>query len=128
LWTRREGMHKPLQDGQESAAKRFDWRTAHCGLRVPMLRGIFVQVADPGSLGALGLEGVLDWAASALNRVHAPNFFQSFDEGHAVQYFYEPFLEAFDPQLRKDLGVWYTPEEVVNYQVERVDAELRESL
>ena len=28
---------------------------------------------------------------------------------HAVQYFYEPFLEEFDPELRKELGVWYTP-------------------
>ena len=31
----------------------------------------------------------------------------------AVQYFYEPFLAAFDPELRKELGVWYTPPEVV---------------
>ena len=38
-----------------------------------------------------------------------------------MQYFYEPFLEAFDPELRKDLGVWYTPPEIVDYMVERVD-------
>jgi hypothetical protein len=30
----------------------------------------------------------------------------------AITYFYEPFLEAFDPQLREDLGVWYTPPEL----------------
>ncbi len=30
-----------------------------------------------------------------------------------MQYFYEPFLEAFDPELRKELGVWYTPPEIV---------------
>ena len=54
--------------------------------------------------------------------------FQSFDEGHAVQYFYEPFLHAFDPELRKELGVWYTPDEIVRYQVERVDAVLRSEL
>ncbi|HEY0070305.1 MAG TPA: type ISP restriction/modification enzyme, partial [Chloroflexia bacterium] len=46
----------------------------------------------------------------------------------AVQYFYEPFLEAFDPQLRKDLGVWYTPPEIIKYMVERVDRVLREEL
>jgi predicted helicase len=45
-----------------------------------------------------------------------------------VQYFYEPFLEAFDPELRKELGVWYTPPEVVKYMVERVDTVLREEL
>ena len=32
-------------------------------------------------------------------------------------YFYEPFLQAFDPELRKQLGVWYTPAEVVRYMV-----------
>ena len=38
----------------------------------------------------------------------------------AITYFYEPFLEAFDPQLREELGVWYTPPEIVRYQVQRV--------
>ena len=97
-------------------------------LRVPMLRALFVQVADPDRLGALGLIEVLDWTAAALNRVERVEFFNSFDEGHAVQYFYEPFLHAFDPELRKELGVWYTPEEIVRYQVERVDAVLRSEL
>jgi predicted helicase len=45
-----------------------------------------------------------------------------------VAYFYEPFLEAFDPQLRKELGVWYTPKEIVHYMVERVDQLLRTQL
>ena len=93
-----------------------------------MLRALFVQVADPARLGALGLIEVLDWTAAALNRVDRAEFFKSFDEGHAVQYFYEPFLHAFDPELRKELGVWYTPEEIVQYQVERVDAVLRAEL
>ena len=106
----------------------FDWRSAHWLLRVPMLRALFVQVADPSHLGALGLIEVLDWAAAALNRVDRSEFFNSFDEGHAVQYFYEPFLHAFDQDLRKELGVWYTPEEIVRYQVERVDAALRSEL
>lgn len=106
----------------------FDWRSADWLLRVPMLRALFHQVADPTRLGALGLIEVLDWAAGALNRVDRAEFFKSYDEGHAVQYFYEPFLHAFDPALRKELGVWYTPEEIVNYQVERVDAVLRSEL
>ena len=45
-----------------------------------------------------------------------------------MQYFYEPFLEAFDPELRKELGVWYTPPEIVQYMVARVDTVLREEL
>jgi hypothetical protein len=40
----------------------------------------------------------------------------------------DPFLDAFDPVLRKELGVWYTPGEIVDYQVERVDMALRQEL
>ena len=32
-------------------------------------------------------------------------------------YFYEQFLSAYDPKLRKDRGVYYTPVEVVRAQV-----------
>ncbi|OPZ84488.1 MAG: N-6 DNA Methylase [bacterium ADurb.Bin429] len=71
---------------------------------------------------------VLDWTAGALNRVDRAAFFQKFQDEHAVQYFYEPFLEAFDPELRKELGVWYTPPEIVKYMVARVDRVLREEL
>ncbi|MYF94209.1 MAG: N-6 DNA methylase, partial [Holophagales bacterium] len=106
----------------------FDWRTAVWHLRAPVLRALFQQLADPGRLGALGLIEVLDWTAAALNRVDRPAFFASFNEGEAVPYFYEPFLQAFDPALRKQLGVWYTPTEVVQYMVARVDKALRDDL
>ena len=36
-------------------------------------------------------------------------------------YFYEDFLAAYDPKLRKDAGVYYTPTEVVGAQVRLVD-------
>ena len=65
---------------------------------------------------------------ACLNRVDRDEFFASFEDEHAVQYFYEPFLEAYDPELRKALGVWYTPPEIVKYQVARVDTVLREEL
>jgi type I restriction-modification system DNA methylase subunit len=55
-------------------------------------------------------------------------FFARFEEVDAVRYFYEPFLAAFDPELRKQLGVWYTPREIVRYMVERVDQVLRSEL
>ena len=106
----------------------FDWRTAVWHLRAPVLRALFQQLADPGRLKPLGLVEVLDWTAAALNRVDRPAFFASFNEGEAVPYFYEPFLQAFDPTLRKQLGVWYTPTEVVQYMVARVDKALRDDL
>ncbi len=106
----------------------FDWRAAAWTLHVPMIKALFEQVATPTKLGPLGLVEVLDWTAAALNRVDRPAFFEQFVENHAVQYFYEPFLEAFDPELRKNLGVWYTPPEIVQYQVSRVDAVLKDEL
>ncbi len=106
----------------------FDWRTAVWHLRAPVLRALFQQLSDPGRLRSLGLIEVLDWAAAALARVDRDAFFASFNEGEAVQYFYEPFLEAFDPALRKQLGVWYTPIEVVRYMVARVDRALKDDL
>jgi len=108
--------------------KLFDWRLTPFYLRVPMIRVLYEQVAAPTKLGPLGLEEVLDWTAAVVNRVDRLPFFSQFDEGHAVQYFYEPFLKAFDPQLRKDLGIWYTPPEIVRYMVARIDVVLRQEL
>lgn len=36
-------------------------------------------------------------------------------------HFYEDFLSAYDPKLRKARGVWYTPQPVVNFIVRAVD-------
>ena len=106
----------------------FDWRTAVWHLRAPVLRALFQQLSDPGRLQPLGLVEVLDWTSAALDRVDRSSFFTKFSAGEAVPYFYEPFLEAFDPALRKQLGVWYTPAEVVRYMVARVDRALKDDL
>ncbi len=130
LWARaaaaRPGVG-PLFTGSPAPA-RFRWREAVWHLRAPVLRALFQQIADPGRLHPLGLTEVLDWTAAALDRVDRTAFFARFNEGEAVPYFYEPFLEAFDPDLRKQLGVWYTPSEVVRYMVARVDRTLKDDL
>ena len=106
----------------------FGWKDTVYELRAPVLRMLFHQITDPGRLERLDLSEVLDWTEAALERVDREAFLQRFSEGEAVQYFYEPFLEAFDPELRKQLGVWYTPREVVRYMVARVDRSLRDDL
>ena len=106
----------------------FNWRTSVWHLRAPVLRALFQQLSSPSQLQPLGLVELLDWTAAALDRVDRAAFFDRFDAGEAVPYFYEPFLEAFDPDLRKQLGVWYTPAEVVCYMVARVDMALKEDL
>ena len=106
----------------------FNWHDAVWLLRAPVLKELFFQLSNPAPLQALGLVEVLDWTAAALNRVDREAFFAKFGEGEAVPYFYEPFLQAFDPELRKQLGVWYTPTEVVRYMVARVDKALKDDL
>ena len=106
----------------------FNWREAVWHLRAQVLRALFQQLSDPGRLQPLNLVEVLDGTAAALDRVNRNAFFARFDEGEAVPYFHEPFLEAFDPGLRKQLGVWYTPREVVRYMVARVDLALQQDL
>ena len=126
LWARQS----PPPTGQ------FNWHEAVWHLRAPVLRALFQQLSDPGRLQPLGLVEVLDWTAAALDRVDRTAFFARFAESlsptgsgsEAVPYFYEPFLQAFDPALRKQLGVWYTPREVVRYMVARVDKALKHDL
>ena len=114
---------------QDPAPKEpFDWEKAVRHLRVPVLRTLFWQLSDPGRLEPLGLAEVLHWTGAAIDRVDRDAFFSRFNEGEAVPYFYEPFLQAFDPDLRKQLGVWYTPTEVVRYMVARVDRALKDDL
>ena len=130
LWTR-EQMARPEQGAlfrDTRAAKKFDWRVAVWYLRAPVLRELFQQISDPGHLRPLGLTEVLDWTAAAMHRVDRSAFFARFNLSKAVPYFYEPFLEAFDPALRKQLGVWYTPPEIVHYMVARVDQALKDDL
>ena len=116
------------QQGTSSSSRQFDWRVADWFLHVPMIKALFEQVATPSKLGPLNIVEVLNWAGEALNRVDQTAFFARFEEDYAVQYFYEPFLQAFDPELRRELGIWYTPPEIVRYMVERVDTALREEL
>ncbi len=118
LWARETPRSSP----------KFEWRAAVWHLTVPFIRTLFQQIASPAHLQPLRLVEVLDWTGATLNRVDAAEFFKRFSDAHAVQFFYEPFLEAFDPELRKALGVWYTPNEVVSYMVARVDKALREDL
>lgn len=127
LWRRAEAKKARVDPTVFQPAQPFNWREAAWYLRIPVLRQLFNTVAEPGGLNTVTLTEILDLACDALNRVK-PGFFATFREEDAVNYFYEPFLEAFDPQLRKELGVWYTPREIVHYMVERVDHLLRTEL
>ena len=50
-------------------------------LRAPVLRALFQQLSDPGRLQPLGLVEVLNWTATALNRVERDAFFATLQRG-----------------------------------------------
>ena len=122
----------------------FAWEKLDRYLRIPFLGQLFHEFRHPDRLADLRLGPHLDRATAMLARVDRPAFFRRFGapdlapdagagNGHdvaaaAITYFYEPFLEAFDPELRKALGVWYTPPAIVRYQVRKVDRLLRDEL
>lgn len=117
---------------------KFEWDRIDRYLKIPFLGKLFYEFKHPDRLAELGLAPHLDRAAATLGRVDRPVFFGRFSystigggapsTAAAITYFYEPFVEAFDPDLRKELGVWYTPPEVVRYQVRKIDRLLRDQL
>jgi Type ISP C-terminal specificity domain/N-6 DNA Methylase len=124
---------------KDGAAFRWDHMDTY--LRIPFLGKLFYEFKHPDRLAELRLAPHLDRATATLGRVDRGAFFSRFsypslneDRGDdtrptaALTYFYEPFLEAFDPDLRKELGVWYTPPDIVRYQVRKVDQILRKHL
>ncbi len=123
-WVRWHGRNR----NDHSAA--FQWRDTPEQLTLPVIASLFEQLTKKQLLDQQEgeLRRILDRTQELLNRVKRGEFFKQFSEEHAVLYFYEPFLEAFDAELRKELGVWYTPPEIVKYMVERVDRVLRDEL
>jgi len=119
-------------------AEAYDWRRTGDYLRIPFLADLFHEFLMPGRMRELGLREHLETAAATLDRVHKEEFFRRLEPttasgggesfSSAIVYFYEPFLAAFDPALRDELGVWYTPPDIVRYQVRRVDQLLRNEL
>lgn len=115
----------------------FDLEKAQSHLRIPFLEQLFYDIRHPHYLRELQLATHLERAVATLNRVDRELFsnrmsFPTVDDENpavaAITYFYEPFLEAYDPQLREELGVWYTPPEIVRYQVRRVHHILKSDL
>jgi hypothetical protein len=109
-----------LSHVEENPGQPFNWKAAQWSLHVPAVSILFEQLMQKSQLQSMGLQNLIELAARTLNCVQTKAFFEKWESALAVQYFYEPFLEKFDPVLRKQLGVYYTPPEIVKYMVERV--------
>lgn len=98
--------------------EHFDWMQASYRSTVPVFAEILHEALRPALLRECDLVPHLKNVESILHWTDREAFTAQFD-GDAIQYFYEPFLAEFDPVLRGDLGVWYTPREIADYQVAR---------
>lgn len=79
----------------------------------------------PGLLKELAPEvGALERVVSAVDPKRVARSKDS--RGEPWLWFYEDFLAKYDPQARKEAGVYYTPVDVVHTQVRLVDHVLRE--
>ena len=111
----------------EAAQGAYDWRADTARLRPVAAADLFHEILHPSFLAHCPLDDELARIARILEWVDRPRFLSMFDQG-AIEYFYEPFLAAFDPDLRQKLGVWYTPREVADYMVARADHHVRHDL
>ncbi|MFC7012350.1 type ISP restriction/modification enzyme [Streptomyces viridiviolaceus] len=72
------------------------------------------------------LRGVIDTLIDVISAVD-PEMFKD-ETGDAYLHLYEGFLSAYDPELRRRTGTYYTPGEVVRFMVRFTDEVLRDRL
>ena len=93
----------------------------------PFLRELFHYIAG------LDIDERLRWIVDDLAEVFSAvdmqevmrDFGDHTQQNNPIIHFYENFLTAYDPTERKNRGVWYTPQPVVNFIVKSVDEILR---
>ena len=89
----------------------------------PFLRKLFSYIAG------IDIDTRIVWIVDALADIFraadVASILQNFGQGTQTRdpmiHFYETFLAAYNPKLRKSRGVWYTPEPVVRFIVRAVD-------
>lgn len=94
----------------------------------PFLRRLFQEIA--GYDLDERIAWLVDDCAELLARTDMEAVLRDFGKAtmrqDPVVHFYETFLSSYDPQLREQRGVYYTPEPVVSYIVRSVDLLLQE--
>ena len=89
----------------------------------PFLRKLFGYIAGPD------IDDRIKWIVDSLVEIFLAcnvseilhNYGKATKMEDPIIHFYETFLSAYDPALRKARGVWYTPHPVVNFIVRAVD-------
>ena len=96
----------------------------------PFLRQLFFQVASPNL--EENVTYILDDITTLLQNVPTEMLRTSFAPKNHLEdpviHFYETFLKEYNPKLRFDRGVFYTPPQVISYIVRSVDSLLKTEL
>jgi hypothetical protein len=89
----------------------------------PFLRNLFDSIAG------INIDDRIRWVVDDLAETFKvtdiqtimSDFGKDTQQNDPIIHFYEDFLSAYDPALRKNRGVWYTPQAVVSFIVGAVD-------
>ena len=92
-----------------------------------LLRLFFAHIAT-SNIGHPTLEATIDKLCDLYRIADVRALLDKDEEKDTIIHFYEEFLQYYDPALRKSLGVYYTPHQVVRYMVRMVDKVLVEEL
>ena len=89
----------------------------------PFLRKLFGYIAGPDIDSRI--QWIVDNLVEIFRHCDVAAILRNYGRGTQTQdpiiHFYETFLSAYDPKLRKSRGVWYTPQPVVDFIVRAVD-------
>ena len=96
----------------------------------PFLIELFYHVASPRL--ETNVTYILDDIATLLQNVSTEMLRTAFSANNHLEdpviHFYETFLKEYNPELRFDRGVFYTPPQVISYIVRSVDSLLKTEL
>jgi hypothetical protein len=85
-----------------------------------LLNRFFEHITSTGSKHPT-LDVVIDKLCALYQTCNISELLDDKKHGDTIIHFYENFLTYYDPALRKSLGVFYTPHQVVRYLVSMVD-------
>ena len=107
----------------------FNRMTAIFLRTTPFLDAVLNQIA--GSDADERITWILDDLTRLLARADMDSILKDFGKKNKQQdpivYFYEDFLQAYDPERRELRGVYYTPEPIVSYIIRSVDHVVRKN-
>src|SRR3989338_8231999 len=90
----------------------------------PFLRHFFDHVAGANFDKRLGY--IVDELCEVFQHADTKKLVEEYmDDADPIIHFYEDFLKEYDPALRKRMGAYYTPLQVVNFIIRSVDQILR---